>query len=716
MVALKLSNFGGMIPAMDPLLLPDNQAALSQNAWMYTGTLEGFRQPVQVRTLTNPLAKKVYRIPIQYYDKEHIPDSYWLEFGTSDVDVLQSPVIDDQYDRFYWAGQGVSPTYNTKARIAAGSAGYTLGIPAPSVAPKITRADGKFYMDALGSTFLVRGGSASIFNSKGYAQDRNSFGTGGVDDVAYELWGATRPVSSLKGNVDKSGTPTDASSPRNGFKISGSRAELRYTTVNAGIRVTISDTGSISIGVPSQPTPATSTDPYQGKGVLETRAYVYTWVSAYGEEGPPSPATVYTGWSEDPWKVTVTAPGAPETTDRNLSKVRIYRTVTAAGGATTYFFVTEMDLAQTAYTDALTDDVVASNAILESTFWEAPPTDLLGMIAMPNGMIAGFRGNEVWFCEPYRPHAWPSPYTLAVDFPIVGLGVIGQTLIVCTTGSPYAISGMNPATMAVSKIATIEPCLSRGSIVSTPTGVAYASPNGIALAVPGRVDIVTRNLITKDHWLDSTDYLNVPALRATTLNGAYYCWGSVTAGCFEATAFDQTKFQNDDFTGSYQGAFIDISNPRISYTKLYNADPTYNCFGDPWTGEVMIIRGGKLFWLDLSKSRPHESYVWRSKQFEMPNKRNLEAMRVWFSLFNDAPELNPVRNTAQPQTLAPDQYGLVRVYADDRLVVTREVRENGEFMRIPSGFKAQIWQVEFEGRVKLSEIEMATAAKELMNV
>lgn len=594
MVALSLSNFGGMIPAVDDDLLPDNQASLSQNAWVYSGTIEGFKNMTPVHTLVNPNAKKAFRVPIQYYDKDRIPDSYWLEFENPDTDVISSPTVGDTYERFYWAAQGITPKYNTKARIASGQPPLELGIPAPPVAPVVTHSS--------------------------------------------------------------------------------------------------------------------------GSGPSETRAYVYTWVSAYGEEGPSSPPTLYTTHANATWDIALTAPGTGVTTGRNIDRVRIYRTITATGGGTTYYFVTELPIGTTTYADTNPTTDVASNNILESIFYEPPPADLRGIIAMPNGIVAGFRENEVWFCEPYLPHAWPSTYALAVEHVIVGIGVVGQTLIVCTTGSPYAISGINPATMAQSRLAFSEPCLSRGSIVSTPYGVAYASPNGVVMAVPGQVQVTTRNLITKDLWLDAQNYLYVPSLRASTLNGGYYCWGSVLPGCFETSAFDMDVFQQDDYIGSYRGAFIDLQNQRVSFTKLFNADPTSNCYPDIWTGETLVVRDGKVQWLDIGPNRTREPFIWRSKTFTMPNKRNLEALRVWFDTYPDSPALNPVRNTAPVQTLADDQLGLVRVYADDRLVMTRELRTNGEFMRTPSGFKASDWKVEVETRVKITSIELATFAKELASV
>ena len=58
-----------------------------------------------------------------------------------------------------------------------------------------------------------------------------------------------------------------------------------------------------------------------------------------------------------------------------------------------------------------------------------------------------------------------------------------------------------PATCSFTKATTGEPCLSRGSIVSTPDGVVYASQNGLILVGPSGIQNVTEQLITKDEWI-----------------------------------------------------------------------------------------------------------------------------------------------------------------------------------------------------------------------
>jgi hypothetical protein len=595
MPAIKVLSFGAMLPAVESTLLPQNNAEIAENVWVYSGALEGMPEAIRVHTLTDTDAGRAFRIPFSLNGKDNIPDSDWLELASSDTDVVTSPIAGDTFGRIYWAAPDIEPQYNTTARIIAGDPPFKLGIPAPSTAPGVSVAGG---------------------------------------------------------------------------------------------------------AVPA-----------------ETRAYVYTWVSAYGEESAPSPPTLFTGNASGTWNLTFTAPGGSVTTNRNLTHTRIYRTITGTSGSTAYYLVAEIAIATLAYADTVPTTTVAANTLLQSLFWNPPPTDLEGITAMPNGIIAGFRGNEVYFCEPYRPHAWPATYALSLDSDIVGLGTINQSLVVCTRVSPYVITGVNPATMSVSKLAVIEPCLSRGSIVSTPAGVVYASQNGLVLAAPGRAQVITQQVITKDLWLDDQNYANINRLRAALLGTTYYAWGSQSSETiFEDTAFEETAFQFEDLTGALAGLIIDTNDPRIGYTKLVT-DTTYrNCWRDEWTGEILLAQGDGVFWLDLARSRTRQPYRWRSKAFEAPNQRNFAAMRIYFDTYHDTPEPPTTPNIALEQELTPDQWGLARVYCDGVLRFTREMRASGELMRLPSGFKATYWQVEIEARVRVKSIELATTAKELGSV
>jgi hypothetical protein len=464
------------------------------------------------------------------------------------------------------------------------------------------------------------------------------------------------------------------------------------------------------LGVP-QPAAATLAITGGSSATIVSRAYAVTWFTAFNEEGPPCTPVVGSGKIDATWTLTLTPPSGGVVTSNNIAKANIYRTVTSAAGVATYFFVAQVVYSTTSYADTALDATVSLNNQLVSTTWSAPPSDLLGVVALPNGMLAGWRGSEIWFCEPYRPHAWPAAYAVSTEYPIVGLGTINQTLVVLTAGYPVVATGLNPSSMTLSKLAAFEPCMSRGSILSTPEGVYYASPNGLVLVANGIATVVTLGLIMKDEW---NRLNNVATMRATRLAGAYFAFGSSRPGFTQIDTWEQDMVQLSDFTGSYNGITIDLTNQRVALNTMLSVTPTVNVFNDPWSGETMVIRDGKIYRLDVSnETGPRQTALWRSKIFQPQDKKNYQALRVYFDVPPWAPALNPVRNTSPIQTLQSDQWGLVRIYADGKLVMTRELRVSSELMKIPSGFKADFWQIEFETILKIQSVQMATSDKEL---
>lgn len=429
--------------------------------------------------------------------------------------------------------------------------------------------------------------------------------------------------------------------------------------------------------------------------IVISRAYVYTFVSEYGEEGPPSIATVKTGNVGETWNLVIPDPTAAQSSGRTITKKRIYRTVTGSNGVATYYLVGELNVGVTAFADTYADDDITGNNQLESEGWSPPDASFKGWVAMPNGIIAAWKNNEVWFCEPYRPHAWPAEYAVAVDFPVVGCGVMGQTLVICTTGSPWTATGVHPATMSLAKINVFEPCVSRGSIISTPGGVIYASPNGLVVAVPGAVSNLTNGLIGPAEWNSKTD---TSKLRAVQFNTAYMA--------YEAPGISNTK-----------GLLIEPSSnySRNGYVELADSSFTItNIMPDPWSASPLIIYSGQLYTLDQPDGTNLQPYKWRSKIFKMNKKENLGAMKVFFTVPAGAPAL--AAEVINPTTLTATMYGIVRVYGDGVLRYSKELRTSGTEFRLPSGYKADEWQFEIEARVTVTDMQVASTSRELARV
>lgn len=755
MVAFRSSAFGGMIPSVDDTLLPDNNASRAENSWLLSGTLQPMRTRRTLRSLTSPTAKRAYRIPLASFNKDNLNDAIWMEFEDIDTDVIKSALTGDTYERYYAASPSEEPSYNTRARIANGDPWFLLGVPAPTSAPTATP------LPQVSGTVTMTVATPAVATMAGHnlqAGRRIQFTTTGAlpwpvrAGRDYYVLATGLTANNFQFSETLGGAAVDTSAPACTISVAtpgvitksghGRQAgdTVMFATSGAlptGMAVatqyfvkTVTDNDNFSVSLTNNGAAVATTLAGSGTHTIVqggthtlalfatnvTRAYAYTWVTTYGEEGSPSPAVIATGANDVAWTIGIPAIPGAVSTGRSIAFVNIYRTITSSTGTATYFFVGQVAIGTASYSDSLPDTTVSTAVQLPSTNWSPPPSDLKGFVEMPNGIVAGFRTNEIWFCEPYRYHAWPAAYALGVAANIVGIGVVGQTLVVCTTGRPHTITGVTPASMSMAVLPQIEPCLSRGSIVSSPSGVFYASQNGIVNVQAGGAANITQKLLNKDDWLDIA---YIPSLRGVMLNNAYYAWGSALAGVFEPTAFEPTAFEQttfDGYDGRYFGMLVDLTDQRLGYTVLVSDIPVDNVWNDIWTGEVLMISDGKVQWFDISNSANHGTYKWRSKKFQLNYIQNLGAMRLHFRTYSDTPALNPIPVVGRVQELQADQYALIRVYCDGRHVWTRELRETNEIMRLPSGFKGLVWEFEIEGRVEITKYEWAPTVRELQGV
>lgn len=315
--------------------------------------------------------------------------------------------------------------------------------------------------------------------------------------------------------------------------------------------------------------------------VKETRFYVATHVSDWDEESAPSPVSEMIEPTQyDAVDLSLTAP--PAGRFAVPPRMRIYRSNSGSAGAAFQFLV-ELAPGVLTYKDELKAAQLGEG--LATATWLEPPAKLVGLVGMPNGIMAGFFDNTVAFCDPYHPYAWPVEYQITTEHPIVGLAAFGQTLFVGTTGSPYFISGSDSASMSALKMDSNQSCSSRRSIVAVQGGVLFASPDGLCMADGRGVSAVTQGLFTREDW----QLLRPETMVAAEHEGIYYLLYSGNGG--GAFTFD---FQNN----RKLARIANLSASALFVDRL--SDALY--YADTVTGRIKRLHGGAVRRTGLWKS------------------------------------------------------------------------------------------------------------------
>lgn len=397
-----------------------------------------------------------------------------------------------------------------------------------------------------------------------------------------------------------------------------------------------------------------------GSGTNETRAYVYCYVTVEGDVGQPSlplEVTIQDGQSII-LNGLVTAPGG-----YNINRKWIYRTITGQSSGTDYQFVAEIADGSTSYTDSTLNKNLAETMF--SIDFEMPPATLVGLVNMPNGMAAGFikDGIDVCFCEPYRPYAWPTKYKQVVDYPIMGLGTFGETLVVCTKGQPYVMFGTDPNAISVKKLELAQACVSKRSIVNMGDSVMYASPDGLVRVGPGLTDLVTGGFIHKEFWTS----LNPSSIHA-------YCYDGKYIG-----------FYDNGTPGSF------VFDPRDEMAPFALCSNTSTAgYQDVVRDTLYLAVGSDIVKWETNATKL--SYTWKSRIVETPKKVNFGWAKV---------EAN-----AYPVTL--------KVYGGGVLRATKSVTSSKAF-RLPAGYVADYWEIQLEGQNEVTGVYLAQSYGELQS-
>ncbi|MCA9367013.1 hypothetical protein KC887_01970 [Candidatus Kaiserbacteria bacterium] len=407
----------------------------------------------------------------------------------------------------------------------------------------------------------------------------------------------------------------------------------------------------------------------------QTRVYVVTLVDGWGAEGPPSPVSAPVDVLEES-EVVVTLPAVP-TGNYNLStgaKFRIYRTNTGDSGSY-YQFVADVLIPATTYSDTVHSAYLQE--VLPSATWIGPPDDdtalypngpLQGLTELPGGVLAGFTGNTLCFSEPYLPHAWPLEYRMSSTSQIIGLVQTQQGLVVCTDGKPYVVTGTHPEAMVRIEIESSQPCASADSIVDMGDYAIYASQDGLVLVAGNQATLVTKDFVAREDW---------QGLSPSTIRGFFYeglyvgGFGDVSEGrgfIFDPKGGADSIIMVDNLPvlGSYQDVDFDV------YYLLYKKSA-----GEWAIGEFNA--GAEL------------PYLWHSKKFLTPKPVCFSCLRV-----------------------EADRYPVtVKLIADGRVRASYTLTDN-RVQRLPSGYRARMWEIEITGTGIVSYVGVHESMSEVI--
>lgn len=488
-----------------------------------------------------------------------------------------------------------------------------------------------------------------------------------------------------------------------------------------------------------------------GSGDIEARSYIVCYVRQWPD------GTIDVGKSSEPYAtswdaarrtidvrpgqtVTVAVSNISDTdiAKTGVNKVYIYRSEVTSSGQALYSYVDQFDINPSHVTNNPNAtwktggwyeylDKKANTQLGEacpSIYWDPPVDGLKGLVSLQNGLFAAYKDSTVYVSDWNAPHAWPYEHTVTIDYPIVGLGSFGNTIVVCTEAAPVLIVVQDPTNPTIKAIQENCPCVSADSIVNTRNGVIFASQNGLVLINSTSPTFITEKLLTQDEWLP----LHPESLKGAFLNNTYY--GFFTNPTDTAAGF---IFDLDSYT--YSTVYNSIVSSGMVYTTQH-AKVVYNDIEQAQLYVCYPLENGTQYSLCsfASDSRINKSFRWRSKVNVSPQGLfNLSAARVMMtsqssqkenehiwegkltgsSLAARVMDGEPINGWCKTNELELANATVFNYYVDGELKYSREVKDSKPF-RLPSGFRGETIEVEVKSNACIHSITLASSMGELV--
>lgn len=463
--------------------------------------------------------------------------------------------------------------------------------------------------------------------------------------------------------------------------------------------------GSIKRATTSNPTAFVMALEFGHDLPIEVRSYICTFVNTFGEESEPSqPIELTLNPGKDVSTVVITAAtieakllDSNMTADRcPLHGIRFYRTATASTGETEFYYA--FTVKHSSLT-AMSGDKYLSYSVVGGT-WEindtvptaelgAPcPTqglirdtaelqNLQGLIAINGSMLAAFKKNEVWVCEPAQPWAWSPRGITTLPHPVVTMVPLEQGFVALTEGGAHYFSGDSPEGMMSQRIPTDLPCINKRAATALNGAVMYLSSDGPVVIAGMQAALDPK--FSREKWREW--------FASASVSGAF----NLTSWGHRALAY-VPGFANGWLYDAEDDAWTQITT-RVDYALHCPA----GAFGIS-SHDNLAFGDTSNYWNLFGYAATTENWQWHSKTFTLPQRHNFGAVMLYGS------------GTA-----------VLKVYADGVLRYTSgttPLSVSGILLRLPSGFKAVKWSFKIEAQssgTTLTRVVIATTPRGLDN-
>ena len=431
-----------------------------------------------------------------------------------------------------------------------------------------------------------------------------------------------------------------------------------------------------------------------GIGTALSTLYVYTYVNNFGEESAPSdpsPAVL----KKDGQLTLVKIPDQEVPEGYIVKKKRIYRSV-ATGDVSGYFFLAEVPISQTAYTDVKTNENL--NEPLSTLDYKLPKEDLKGLIVLSNGVYVAHTDKEIYFSEPNLPYTYPTKYMLSIPEKIIGLGVIkGNKFAILTDGCPYYCYADTPAKMRLVKTQNKNPCIDFRSIVGG-MGCIYAGFDGLFQITDSKSELLTG----KTHSKETFRNISAGGFNAVLYGGKYLA--SCNIGCFIYDSGVITRLRD---------------RPQCSY---YDTD----------SDKLYFVINGHLMEFN-SEIEKMSDCEWESKVFRLKDYENFSAFRILADFKkNMSDKESYISSPAEP--LGTEALGVMGVagfssykkniddglciveFWRDKEFVARRYVMNSYVVRLPHNYKDDKINVKIKSNIRVRELHIGKTPLSLKKV